>query len=171
MITRRALTLLEVLVVAAIIGLAASLAVVPAYLDYSRARAASDAATTLAQDLSLIERAAQNAGPNVGGTLEIISADPLVYECRYGRPNEIDPNSMLGDLIVRRSFDHVALAQGVISSTTPLLFASNGSAQFVQAGEWSDQHQTIELTLVASGDSSRAARVDVNLFTGAIAQP
>ncbi len=155
----------------AILGVLAGLAVVPAYLDYARSRAASDAATTLAQDLSLLERSAQNAGPNVGTTLKIISTNPFVYECRYGRPNDIDPNSKLGDLILRRAYDNVTLSEGTISIATPLLFANNGSAQFVQDGQWSDQHQTIELTLVPSSDSSRAGRVDVNLFTGAISTP
>jgi prepilin-type N-terminal cleavage/methylation domain-containing protein len=167
----RGVTLLEVLVGTALLAFVASLAVVPAYFGYLRARAASDSAATLAQDLSLLERAAQNAGPNVGATLTIISADPLVYEGRYGRPNQLDPNSMLGDLIVRRSFDHVALAAGTISTTTPLLFASNGSAQFVQAGMWSDQHQAVDIALVPSGDTPRSATVEVNLFTGAISTP
>jgi prepilin-type N-terminal cleavage/methylation domain-containing protein len=164
-------TLLELLVTVSILMLAAALILITPFRAYMHARAASDAASTLAQDLALLERVAQNGGINDGATLEIISTDPLVYECRYGRPNAIDSNSTLGPLIAHRSFADVALTRGPIDVSTPLLFASNGSAQYVSAGTWADQHQTIELTLASSADDTRASTIDLNLFTGGIALP
>jgi len=168
---RRGFTLLEMLVTVSILMLAAALVLITPFRAYMHARAAADAASTLAQDLALLERVAQNGGVNDGATLEIISADPLIYECYYGRPNAIDPSSTLGSLIVRRSYDDVALTSGPIDASTPLLFASNGSAQYVSAGMWADQHQTIELTLTPSADAARAGKVDLNLFTGGISLP
>jgi type II secretory pathway pseudopilin PulG len=167
----RAFTLLEMLVAVSILMLAASIILITPFRAYMHARAASDAAATLAQDLALLERVAQNGGVNDGATLEIVSADPLVYECYYGRPNAIDPSSALGPLIAHRSFDDVALTSGPINASTPLLFASNGSAQYVSAGVWADQHQSIELTLTPSSDGGRASKVDLELFTGGIALP
>ena len=166
------MTLLELIVAVSILAIAAALALATPFRDYARSRTAADAAATLAQDLALLERVAQNGGANDGSTLEIISANPLVYECHYGRPNALDPNSALGAMIVRRSFADVAL-DGVspIDANTPLLFASNGSAQYVTAGVWADQHQTIELRLLPSSDGARAGKVDLNLFTGAISLP
>lgn len=171
MINSRGVTLLELIVAASIVALAALLALVMPFRDYARSRVASDAAATLAQDLALLEREAQNGGANDGSTLLIVSANPLVYECRYGRPNVLDPNSTLGATIVRRSFAGVALGAGPIDANTPLLFASNGSAQYVSSGAWADQHQTIELLLIPSSDEARTAKVDLNLFTGAISVP
>lgn len=165
------MTLLELIVTVAILAITAALALLTPFREYARSRAAADAAATLAQDIALLERVAQNGGANDGSTLEIIAADPLVYECHYGRPNALDPNSLLGATIVRRSFEHVALGRGPIDTNTPLLFASNGSAQYVTAGVWADQHQIVELQLVPSGDAARVARVDLNMFTGAIAIP
>ena len=167
----RGFTLLELIAVVSILAIAAALVLITPFRDYAHARAASDAAATLAQDLALLERVAQNGGANDGSTLEIISANPLVYECHYGRPNALDPTSALGPTIVRRSFDDVALSGGPIDVHTPLLFASNGSAQYVTGGLWVDQHQTIELRLTPLRDAPRLANVDVNLFTGAISLP
>lgn len=167
----RGVTLLELIVTASIIAIAGVLVFAVPFRDYARSRAASDAAATLAQDLALLERVAQNGGANDGATLMIVSDNPLVYECRYGRPNALDPNSTLGATIVRRFFTGVVLEAGPIDATTPLLFASNGSAQYVTRGAWADQHQTVELRLIPSSDEARAAKVDVNLFTGAISLP
>lgn len=163
-------TLLEMLVTVTILMIAGALILTP-FRAYMHARAASDAAATLAQDLALLERVAQNGGVNDGATLEIVSSDPLVYDCYYGRPNTIDPNSALGPVIFHRSFDDVALTAGPVGTSTPLLFASNGSAQYVSAGVWADQHQTIQMTLTASADASREAAVGLDLFTGSISRP
>ena len=154
-----------------ILLIAGALILVTPFRAYMHARAASDAASTLAQDLALLERVAQNGGVNDGATLKIVSTNPLVYDCYYGRPNSIDPNSALGPVIFHRSFEDVALTAGPIGTSTPLLFASNGSAQYVSAGMWADQHQTIELTLTPSADTARTSEVDLNLFTGGIALP
>jgi type II secretory pathway pseudopilin PulG len=162
--------MLETIVAVSILAIASALVLLTPYRDYARSRAAADAAATLAQDLALLERVAQNGGANDGATLAIVSSSPLVYECHYGRPHDLDPNSVLGPIIVRRAFEGVALVGGPIDPNTPLLFASNGSAQYVLAGNWAEQHQTIELTL-APATGSRGARVRLNLFTGAISVP
>jgi prepilin-type N-terminal cleavage/methylation domain-containing protein len=167
----RGMSLFEVLAAVVILGIVSALFLVTPFNAYTHGRAASDAADTVAQDIALLERIAQNGGANDGATLQIRSANPLVYDCFYGRPNALDPNSVLGQLIVHRSFDGVALTGGPIDVLTPLLFASNGSVQYVSAGMWADQHQTIELTLTPSGDEARAARVDLDLFTGGVSVP
>jgi prepilin-type N-terminal cleavage/methylation domain-containing protein len=167
----RGFTLLEMLVTVSILMIAGALILVTPFRAYMHARAASDAASTLAQDLALLERVAQNGGVNDGATLKIVSTNPLVYDCYYGRPNSIDPNSALGPVIFHRSFDDVALTAGPIDTSTPLLFASNGSAQYVSAGTWADQHQTIRMTLTASADATRESTVDLDLFTGSISLP
>lgn len=167
----RGMTLIEVLSAVVILLMVGALGVLMPLRDYQHGRAAADAAQTLAQDLALLERVAQNGGANDGATLKIVSTSPLVYDCYYGRPHAIDPNSALGPAIVHRSFDDVALTGGPIDAKTPLLFASNGSAQYVLAGAWADQHQTIALTLAPMSDAARVSSVDLNLFTGAIALP
>jgi prepilin-type N-terminal cleavage/methylation domain-containing protein len=167
----RGMTLLELIVVVAILAIAAALILVTPFRDYARGRAASDAASTLAQDIALLERVAQNGGANDGATLQIVSSRPFAYTCYYGRPNSIDSNSTLGPIIVRRSFGDVALTGGPIDTSTPLLFANNGSAQYVTAGVWADQHQTIELALAPASDAARTAKVDLNLFSGAVYAP
>ncbi len=164
----RGMTLIELLIVVAILAIACALIFLSPVRAYLHARAAADAAQTFAQDVALLERVAQNGGANDGATLQIVSTSPLVYECYYGRPNAIDPNSALGALIVRRSYDDVTLSGGPIDATTPLLFASNGSAQYVAAGVWADQHQTIEMTLAPSGDEERSSAIDLDLFTGGV---
>ncbi|HLN46760.1 MAG TPA: prepilin-type N-terminal cleavage/methylation domain-containing protein [Magnetospirillaceae bacterium] len=167
----RGMTLMEMLTVVSLLAIAAALVLLTPFRAYQHGRAAGDAAATLAQDLALLERAAQNGGANDGSTLVIVSTAPLSYDCYYGRPNAIDPNSTLGPVIVHRSFDDVALTGGPIDSNTPLLFASNGSAQYVSAGTWADQHQTIELVLTPASDASRSAKVDLNLFSGGVSSP
>jgi Tfp pilus assembly protein PilE len=165
------MTLLEMLTVVAILAVASALFLITPFRSYVHARAARDAATTMAQDIAWLERIAQNGGVNDGATLQINSIDPLVYDCYYGRPNALDPNSTLGPLIVHRSFDDVTLSAGPIDASTPLLFADNGSVQYQSAGVWADQHQTVELTLTPSNDRTRTANVNLDLFTGGVAVP
>ena len=168
----RGFTLLELVTVVAVVSVLAALAVIPAYRSYSAARAADDAAQTLAQDISLAERVAQNGGAFAGATIQVVSAHPLAYECLRGRPSDADPQSSLGEVVVRRQFDGVALVGGPIGTATPLLFASNGSAQFQQPdGTWPDQHQTIQILLSPAGDTTRSAAVALDLFTGAVSLP
>jgi|GEM_PF-1393435 len=164
-------TLLETLAVAAVIVVLAAIAVLPAYRSYQASRAAGDAAQTLAQDLSLAERVAQNGGPYQGATLYVLSASPFSYEVRRGRPAQLDPRSSLGDVVVRRSFAGVGLSGGPIDGQTPLLFADNGSAQFRAGGAWPDQHQTIELQLSPADHAENVVRVDLDLFSGAVSLP
>ncbi|MBV8170848.1 MAG: prepilin-type N-terminal cleavage/methylation domain-containing protein [Candidatus Eremiobacteraeota bacterium] len=167
----RGMTLLEVLAAVAILAIASALFLITPFRSYMHARAAADAATTMAQDVALLERIAQNGGANDGATLQVDSVNPLVYDCYYGRPNALDPNSTLGAPIVHRAFSDVALSSGPIDAGTPLLFADNGSVQYVSAGLWADQHQTIELTLTPSSDGGRSAKLDVDLFTGGVTLP
>jgi type II secretory pathway pseudopilin PulG len=165
------MTLLEMLTVVAILAVASALFLITPFRSYVHARAARDAAKTMAQDIAWLERIAQNGGVNDGATLQIDSIDPLIYDCYYGRPNVLDPNSTLGPLIVHRSFDDVTLSSGPIDTSTPLLFADNGSVQYLSAGVWADQHQTVELTLTPSNDRTRTASVNLDLFTGGVAVP
>ncbi|HLJ82616.1 MAG TPA: hypothetical protein VKT51_00400 [Candidatus Eremiobacteraceae bacterium] len=168
---RRGATLLEVLAVAGIIALVALFIGIPSYATYARERQAHDAASTLAQDLALLERSAQN-DEGAGATLEIDSASPFAYSCYHGRPSNLDPRTTLGGLIVRRSFPGVALGYGPISASTPLLFASNGSAQYFDGVHWVDQHgPPIPFTLTATGGQSHAAAVMIDMFTGEISGP
>ncbi|MBV8223393.1 MAG: hypothetical protein JO293_08545, partial [Candidatus Eremiobacteraeota bacterium] len=115
------MTLLELTVVLATLALAAALFLITPFTAYLHGRAASDAAATMAQDVALLERIAQNGGANDGATLNVVSTNPLAYDCFYGRPNAIDPNSVLGPKIVHRSFDGVALTGGPVDPATPLL--------------------------------------------------
>lgn len=168
---RRGATLLEVLAVAGIIALVALFLGIPSYATYARERQARDAASTLAQDLALLERSAQN-DEGAGATLEIDSASPLAYSCYHGRPSNLDPRTTLGALIVQRSFPGVALGYGPIGKNTPLLFASNGSAQYFDGVHWVDQHgPPIAFTLTATGDQSHEAAVTIDMFTGEISGP
>ena len=169
--SKRGLTLLEMLTVVAMLAMASTLFLITPFRSYMHARAARDAATTMAQDIAWLERIAQNGGVNDGATLQVDSINPLVYDCYYGRPNALDPNSTLGPLIVHRSFDDVALIAGPIDASTPLLFADNGSVQYVSAGLWADQHQTVDLTLAPSNDPSQTTNLQLDLFTGGVARP
>lgn len=162
--------MLELLAVCAVLGVLATLAIVPSYRSYAAGRVAADAAQTFAQDVSLAERVAQDGGPFEGATMQIVSADPLTYECRRGRPTDLDPRSSLGAVIIERRFEGVNLTGGPIDAQTPLLFASNGSAQYRAAnGTWPDQHQTVTVEFTATADSARTAAVTLDLFTGAVA--
>ncbi len=164
---QRGVTLVELFVVVAIVMVLTGLVVVPAYRSYVAARAPSDAAQVLAEDLALLERTAQNGHPHEGASLMIASADPFAYRCYRGRPSSVDPNSALGALLVERRFPNVTLASGPIGVSTPLLFASNGSAQYVSGSVVASQHATIAFSL-GQRHGSRIALVDLNLFTGAV---
>lgn len=167
--TVRGLTQVEMMVVAAILVVLAAAVVVPSYRGYQAARAPSDAAATLAQDLAVLERAAQAGARDEGATLIVVTDDPLVYRGYHGRPESLDPNSTLGTMLFERRFNAVRLAGGPIASSTPLLFASDGRAQYVLSGLLSDPHAAIELTL-SQRPSGRTTTVGLDLFTGAISQ-
>jgi hypothetical protein len=168
--SRRGASYIELMVVLAVIAALLCGFGLPAYRSYAMSRAPVDAATALAEDLSLLARSAQNGKLNDGASLIIVSADPLQYRGYRGRPTSIDPNSALGALLVERSFPGVMLASGPIGPATPLLFASNGSAQYVSHGTVAGQHATIEFSL-SRGSEDKAARVDLDLFTGAVTMP
>jgi prepilin-type N-terminal cleavage/methylation domain-containing protein len=168
-VTPRGVTQLEMMVVAAIIAILAAALVVPSYRGYEAARAPIDAAATLAQDLAVLERAAQAGPRDEGATLIVVSDDPLVYRGYRGRPESLDPNSSLGAMLLERRFSTVRLAGGPIGMSTPLLFASDGRAQYMASGLLSDPHTTVEITL-SQRPSGRTATVGLDLFTGAISE-
>lgn len=165
---RRGISLIELLTVAGLIVVLAGMMAVPAYRAFSAARAAHGAAVTLAEDLSVLENSAHNGSFQQGATLEIESIEPFSYACYRGRPSAIDPQSTLGPLIVQRSFPGVRLSGGPLNQSTPLLFASNGSAQYADAGHIAPQHQSIDLVLTSSADARRSATTRLDLFTGAV---
>ena len=168
----RGATLTEVIVAISIAMLIAAAVAIPTYMLVARARAARDAADALAQDISLLERTAQNGVAMQGATLEIDSASPLIYSCYYGRPAYLDPKTTLGTLIVKRTFADVALGDGPINPTTPLLFASNGSAQYFDGTQWVDQHSPpIAFTLSRITDPQHPVAVTLNMFTGEVTAP
>jgi len=169
-VRQRGATLVELFVVIAIITVLTGLVVVPAYRSYIAARGPSDAAQVLAEDLALLKRAAQNGHTNEGASLIIVSSDPFAYTCHRGRPSSIDPNSALGAVLVERRFPGVTLEDGPIGVSTPLLFASNGSAQYISGGGVASQHATIAFSL-AQRHGGRVAHVDLDLFTGAVSVP
>ena len=170
--TARGATLIEIIVALAIAVLIALTVAIPTYLLVSRGRAARDAADALAQDLALLERSAQNGVAMQGATLEIDSTSPLIYSCYHGRPANLDPNTTLGTLIVQRTFTGVSLTTGSINSETPLLFASNGSAQYFDGTRWVDQHgQPIAFKLAPDADPTHPVTVTLDLFTGEVTSP
>ncbi|HEY5095093.1 MAG TPA: hypothetical protein VII69_08275 [Candidatus Eremiobacteraceae bacterium] len=172
MSSRRGVTVLEVVVVAAITALIAAAVIVPTYSTYSRARAARDAGAALAQDLALLERSAQNGLDMQGATLEIDSLSPLGYSCYHGRPAELDPHTTLGTLIVKRTFADVSLGTGPINVATPLLFASNGSAQYFDGTQWVEQHgPPVAFALTPTTDPGHPVAVTLDLFTGEVTAP
>jgi prepilin-type N-terminal cleavage/methylation domain-containing protein len=169
---QRGMTLVELLVAIAIAVLFTIAVVIPTFMMYARARAARDAADALAQDIALLERSAQNGVTMQGATLEIDSASPLIYSCYHGRPAYLDPNTSLGALIVQRSFPGVSLGSGPVNAATPLLFASNGSAQYYDGTRWVDQHgPPVVFTLTPVSDSGHPVAVTLNLFTGEVSAP
>ncbi|MDQ6781378.1 MAG: hypothetical protein M3Z37_09545 [Candidatus Eremiobacteraeota bacterium] len=165
---RRGTTLVELLTVVGLVALLAALVALPGYRAFSAARAAGGAATTLAEDLGMLESSAHNGSFQQGATLEIESIEPFAYSCYRGRPRTLDPQSTLGPLIVQRSFPGVRLSGGPLNVSTPLLFASNGSAQYASAGHIAPQHQTIAVVLTASADPTRTVTTRLDLFTGAV---
>jgi type II secretory pathway pseudopilin PulG len=170
--TQRAATLIEVIVALSVVVLIALTIAIPTYALYSRARVARDAADALAQDLALLERSAQNGVAMQGATLEIDSASPLRYSCYRGRPSNLDPNTQLGTLILQRTFAGVSLGDGPINLSTPLLFASNGSAQYFDGTQWVDQHRPpIAFTLAPTADLTHPVAVTLDMFTGEVTAP
>lgn len=167
----RGVTYFELLTVLALLVLLAGAIVVPDYRAFAAHRAARHAASTLAEDLALLQRSAQNSTGARGSSLIIVSSDPLSYDCYRGRPPDVDPSATLGDLLIERVFPGVRLLGGPINPATPLLFASNGSAQYLAGHVVADQHQTIEFALAPSADPERVQTVELNLFTGSVSQP
>jgi prepilin-type N-terminal cleavage/methylation domain-containing protein len=165
-VNARGVTLTEVLVVAAIIAVLAGIASL-SYRSYTAARAPAAAAATLAADVSLLQRLAENGKRDEGASLIVLSSDPLAYRGYRGRPTSVDPNSALGAVVMERRFPDVRLASGPIGVATPLLLATDGSAQYVASGVLSEPHATIELTL-AQRPSGTTARVTLDLLTGAV---
>jgi type II secretory pathway pseudopilin PulG len=163
----RGATLVEMTLVAAILLLLAAAFGVPGYRSYADSRANRDAAAVLASDLSFLVRAAQNAPDEQGTTLVVESTAPFAYGGYLGRPRNLDPRTRLGTKLFERSFPHVHLSEDPINAQTPLLFASNGSAQYETAnGVIAPQHATIDFVL--SGGSGKPATVTLDLYTGAV---
>jgi type II secretory pathway pseudopilin PulG len=152
--TSRGATLVEMTLVAALLLVLAAAFAVPGYRSYAHSRANRDAATVLASDLGLLVRAAQNAPDLQGSSLVVDSTTPLAYRGYLGRPKNLDPRTRLGRLLFERSFPNVSLASGPINAQTPLLFASNGSAQYE--------------TAAGVGGSGKPATVTLDLYTGAV---
>lgn len=168
----RGATLMEIIVAVSIATIITLAIAFPTYMLVSRARAARDAADVLAQDIALLERSAQNGVDMQGATLEIDSTSPLSYSCFHGRPTDLDPKTALGTLIVKRTFADVSLRDGPINVATPLLFASNGSAQYFDGTRWIDQHgPPIAITMSPVTDPTHPVVVTLNLFTGEVMAP
>ncbi len=168
---QRAATVLELLTVIGIITLVVAFIAIPRYADYARERQARDAADTLSQDIALLERSAQN-DEGAGATLEIDSTSPFAYSCYHGRPTSLDPRTSLGGLIVQRTFPNVVLDNGPINAQTPLLFASNGSAQYFDGTKWVDQHgPPISFALAPITGQTSSVAVTLDMFTGEITTP
>jgi Tfp pilus assembly protein PilE len=164
----RAYTVLELMVVAGLFALLAAMLVIPAYVKYSRAREAGDAAAILAQDISYLERFAQDSAPYEGATIEVETNDPLAYTCYSGRPSGMDPQSYLRTVLYTRRFPDVALTPGALGRSSPLLFARNGSVQYVAQDAWADQHSPVSIELVSRLDRSIATTVYLSPFTGGV---
>jgi len=164
-------TTIELIVACAIITTLALIAILPRYVEYSRARQVGDAASILSQDITYLERFAQNSEPFEGATIEVDSADPLKYTCYSGRPSGIDPLSHLRATLFVRSFPDVALASGPLRRGSPFLFAHNGSIQYVDHHQWADQHLVVTVELHSHVDPSRTAGVTLDPFTGGILTP
>jgi Tfp pilus assembly protein PilE len=160
-------TLAEIMVVCALIAVLSFAIAVPAYRSYALARASTNAASVLASDVGLLSRSAQNARLDQGASLVVTSLDPFSYQGWIGRPAQLDPNSALSDLVVQRTFPGVALTAGPIDTSTPLLFANNGSAQYFAHGVLASQHQIVRFVLESTA-GHRTTSVGVDLFTGAI---
>jgi prepilin-type N-terminal cleavage/methylation domain-containing protein len=162
--TSRGATLLEMLTAVAVLGVLMAGVGIPAYRQYAASRAARDAALTVAADVALLSRAAQNADGRQGASLVIESVDPLTYDGYLGRPHWADPQSTLGPLLIHRTFSGVTL-EGPLDVHTPLLFASNGSAQYLVAGSPVTQHGVLVLTFLPP-NGGQSATIRLNLLTG-----
>ncbi|HEY7993551.1 MAG TPA: prepilin-type N-terminal cleavage/methylation domain-containing protein [Candidatus Eremiobacteraceae bacterium] len=167
----RAFTMIELLVACAILTVLALVALLPRYLEYTRARQVGDSVSILSQDVAYLERFAQNSEPFEGATIEIDSADPLKYTCYSGRPSSLDPLSHIRTALFVRSFPDVALMSGPLGHSSPFLFAHNGSIQYPDDGQWADQHLVVTIELRSRVDRSRTGDVVVNPFTGGISTP
>ena len=164
----RAYALVEVTVVVLILaGLAALL--IPSYVLYAHAREVDDAAVVLAQDIAYLERFAQNSEPYEGATIEVQSDDPLQYTCYSGRPSGMDPQSHIRDVLFVRTYVHVMLLPGALHRNGPLLFAHNGSVQYVADHKWADQHVPVTIQLESLSQRHRTASIGLDPFTGAVA--
>jgi hypothetical protein len=164
----RGASLIEALVVCAIVAMLASLIVIPAYDRFARARAVDDAAAILAQDVGLLERFAQNSAPFEGASIEVQSEDPLHYIAYSGRPNLLDPQSHIVALLFERRFSYVRLLPGALGRNSPMLFPRNGSVQYIAGGRWADQHDPALIRLQSTADPSRQAAVSIDPFTGSV---
>jgi hypothetical protein len=162
----RGATLVEMFAVVVLLLVLAGAFSVPGYRSYADSRASADAAAVLASDLGLLVRAAQNADDLQGSCLVVESMTPLTYRGYLGRPKNLDPRTRLGTLLFERTFPRVTLTGGPIDPRTPLLFASNGSAQYEEEGTIAPQHAAIDFVL--SGASGKAATVTLDLYTGAV---
>jgi Tfp pilus assembly protein PilE len=167
----RAFTMVELIVSCAVLTVLALVVVMPRYVEYARARQVDDAASTLSQDIAYLERFAQNSEPYEGATIEVGSVDPLTYTCYSGRPTRIDPQSHIRDVLFSRSFPDVALDASPLRPDTPFLFAHNGSIQYVQHGQWADQHVAVTIELRSRTDRTRTAAVSLDPFTGGVTTP
>lgn len=167
----RAFTAIELVVSCAVLGVLALVVFMPRYVEYARARQVDDAATVLSQDIGYLERFAQNSEPFEGATIEIGSLDPLTYTCYSGRPSSLDPQSHIRDVLFARSFPDVALDGGPLRPRTPFLFAHNGSIQYVEHGQWADQHVAVTIELRSRTDRTRVSAVSLDPFTGGITTP
>ena len=165
---RRAFTVLELIVVCAVFSVLALAVVIPQYAGYTRARQVGDAAAILSGDIAYLERFAQNSEPFEGATIEVESDDPLAYTCYSGRPSSFNPQWRIRDVLIVRSFDDVALVPGALHRGGPLLFAHNGSVQYITGNQWADQHAPVTIELRSRTDRSRLASVLLNPFTGAV---
>lgn len=167
-VSERGYTVSELLIVCAILTVLACAMLIPQYDQYARTREVDDAGATLAQDIAFLERFAQNSEPYEGATIEVQSDDPLQYICYSGRPSGLDPQSHIRAELLTRSFGDVALSPGALSRNSPLLFAHNGSVQYVTGNQWTDQHVPVTISLRSRVDRSRSASVSLNPFTGAV---
>ena len=169
--SRHGFSIVELMVTFGVMAMLASLLIVPAYLNYSKAHQAADAAAILAQDIAYLERFAQDSAPFEGATIEVQREEPFEYTCYSGRPSSLDPQSHIRGVLRARTFANVRLVPGALGRSSPLMFARNGSVQYVAGGIWVDQHVPVAIVLLSREDSSRPASVRLNPFTGAVSLP
>jgi prepilin-type N-terminal cleavage/methylation domain-containing protein len=168
MTARRGFSLFEMLASCAVIAVLASLLVIPSYIRYTKAREVDDASSILAQDIGYLERFAQDSDPLEGATIEVQSDDPLRYTCYSGRPSLMDPQSHIRDVLIVRDFPNVRIEPGALDHASPLLFARNGSLQYVSGGDWNDQHEAFSIELQSRVEPGRTASLSVDPFTGGV---